>query len=196
MLHCIHSESCKMLKILCIMNESPTELVLLFHQEMWPSDMQSSHLKATDRNSGSNKMSHSLSWSGFVTHCIARGWGMEERCLFGCFWPLQLAWPDSQQVSLWLYIFLGAEICWRVKLLQVSSTVLRNTYYTFLIWWDMMVFSGLFIVFKIKKMLLFLKKSHWLVSFLLCSLTLYNVNHFQSPLKFFLKIFFSFPGAA
>lgn len=57
-----------------------------------------------------------------------------------------------------------------------------------------MVFSGLFIVFKINKMILFLKKSLWLISFLLCSLTLYNVNHFHSPLKFFLK--FSFPGAA
>lgn len=111
---------------------------------------------------------------------------MEVRWLFGCLRPLQLAWSDSQQVSLWLYIFLGAEIFWRVKLFQVSSTVLRNTYYAFLLWWDLMVFSGLFITFKVNnKTLLFLKKSLWLFSFLLCSLILYNVNHFHSPLIFF-----------
>lgn len=148
-----------MLKILWIMNESPTELFLLFQREMWPGDMQSSHLKATDRNSGSNKMSHCLLvWPAHSTCCIAQGWAMEVRWLFGCLWPLQLAWSDSQQVTLWPYIFLGAEICCRVKLLWVSSTVLRNTYYAFLIWWDLMVFSGLFIVFKVNnKTLLFLK---------------------------------------
>lgn len=74
-------------------------------------------------------------------------------------------WHDLTH-SLWPYIFLGAEICCRVKLLQVSSTNLRNMYYAFRIWWDLMVFSGLFIVFKVSnKALLFLKKSLWLIFF-------------------------------
>lgn len=163
----------------------------------WPSDMQSSHLKGANRNSG-NKMSHSLSLLGWLSHsscCIARGWGMEVRWLFACLWPLQLAWSDSQQLSLWPYIFLGAEMCCGVELFRVSSTVLRNTYYEFLIWWDLMVFSGLFIVFKVNnKTLLFLNKLLWFISFLLCSHILYNVNNFHSPLIFFFNLLLFFLG--
>lgn len=134
-----------------------TELFLWFQWETRPSDVRSSQLKAAARNLGSNKTSclemccssgdrsdSPLLWCSHSARCTVQEWG----------------WRRAGWVSLWPNILLGVESCCRVKLLQVSSAVLRNTYYACLIWCGTWWYSHHFSL-VLKELRLFLKQLLW-----------------------------------